>query len=79
MSEHRRRRYKGKLVLERLRSARQMKTMSDFRFLDSDGRHSPVPPGTILEGTSIPTTMWSLLGAPFEGKSREGCAVHDYR
>jgi hypothetical protein len=78
MSEHGLGRYTGKLILEPLSSGRQMKTILDFGFLDGDGRHWPVPPGTIVDGASIPTTMWSLLGGPFEGKCREACAVHDY-
>jgi hypothetical protein len=78
MTEHGLGRYTGKLILEPLSGGRQMKTILDFGFLDEDGRHWPVPPGTIVDGASIPKAMWSLLGGPFEGKYREAAVVHDY-
>jgi len=78
MSEHGLGRYTGKLILEPLSGGRQMKTILDFGFLDGEGVQWPVPPGTIVDGASIPTAMWSLLGGALEGKYREACAVHDY-
>jgi Protein of unknown function (DUF1353) len=70
--------YTGRLVLESLSSGRQTKTTSDFGFLDNDGRHWPVPPGTIVDGASIPNALWFLFGDRWEGKYREAIAVHDY-
>jgi hypothetical protein len=78
MSEQEFGRYTGKLILEPMPGGQQMKTVQDFGFLDADGRHWPVPPGTSVDGASIPKAVWSLLGRPWEGKYREASVVHDY-
>ena len=71
-------RYTGRLILEPLRSGQQMKTLLEFGFLDGDGRHWPVPPGTLVDQTSIPKALWSLLGDAWEGQYRDASVVHDY-
>jgi hypothetical protein len=78
MSEHELGRYTGKLILEPLNGGQQMKTILDFGFSDRDGKHWPVPPGTSVDGASIPKALWSLLGGLWEGKYREASVVHDY-
>ena len=80
MGEHGLGRYTGKLILEPLQGGRQMKTVLEFGFLDADGRHWLVPPGTSVDGASIPKVLWSLwgVGGPWEGKYREASVVHDY-
>ena len=78
MGEHKLGRYTGKLILEPMPGRQQMKTVEDFGFQDADGRHWPVPPGTSVDGTSIPKAVWSLLGRPWEGKYREASVLHDY-
>jgi hypothetical protein len=55
-----------------------MKTVLDFGFREADGLHWPVPPGTTVDGASIPQPLWSLMGGPFEGKYRDASVVHDY-
>jgi hypothetical protein len=69
--------YIGKLILEPMLDG-QMKTSLDFGFVDEDGRRWPVPPGTSLNGASIPAAVWRLFGHPWEGKLREASVVHDY-
>ena len=69
-------RYTGRLVLDS--SSSRTKTSSDFGFLDNDGRHWPVPAGTVVDGASIPKALWFLFGDRWEGKYREAIAVHDY-
>jgi hypothetical protein len=80
MGEHGLGRYTGKLILEPLQGGQQMRTALEFGFLDADGRHWLVPPGTSVDGASIPKALWSLLGlgGPWEGKYREASVVHDY-
>jgi len=80
MGEHGLGRYTGKLILEPLQGGQQMRTALEFGFLDADGRHWFVPPGTSVDGASIPKALWSLLGlgGPWEGKYREASVVHDY-
>jgi Protein of unknown function (DUF1353) len=78
MSEQELGRYTGKLILEPLRGGQQLKTVLDFGFLDADGRHWPVPPGTSVDGASIPKALPSLWGGLWQGKYREATVVHDY-
>jgi Protein of unknown function (DUF1353) len=78
MGEHEFGRYTGKLILEPLQGNRRMRTTQEFGFQDADGRHWRVPPGTSVDGTSIPPAMWSLVDGLWEGKYRAALVVHDY-
>jgi hypothetical protein len=78
MSEHEFGRYTGKLILEPLQDSQQLKTVLDFGFLEPGGRHWPVPPGTSVDGASIPKGLQSLRGDLLQGKYREAFIVHDY-
>ena len=78
MSEHELGRYTGKLILEPLQGGQQLKTVLDFGFLDADGKHWPVPPGTSVDGASIPKALPLLWGGLWHGKYREAAVVHDY-
>jgi Protein of unknown function (DUF1353) len=70
--------YTGKLILEPLQDGQQLKTVLEFGFLDVDGKHWPVPPGTSVDGASIPKALVSLWGGPWQGKFREASVLHDY-
>jgi hypothetical protein len=37
-----------------------------------------VPSGTRVDGASIPSVFWSIIGAPYTGKYREASVIHDY-
>ena len=78
MSEHEFGRYTGKLILEPLQDSQQLKTVLDFGFLEPGGRHWPVPPGTSVDGASIPKALPLLWGGLWHGKYREAAVVHDY-
>lgn len=78
MGEHELGCYTGKLVLEPLVDGRRMKTVLDFGFQEADGLHWRVPPGSTVDGASIPQPLWSLMGGPWEGKYRDASVVHDY-
>ena len=78
MSEHELGRYTGQLILEPLQGSQRLKTVLDFGFLDADGRHWPVPPGTSVDGASIPKALLSLWGGPWQGEFRKASVVHDY-
>lgn len=71
-------RFEGELILKVLPDGRTMELVKPFDYLDSHGVKWPVPAGTRVDGASIPTAFWSLLGAPFTGKFREASVVHDY-
>jgi hypothetical protein len=55
-----------------------MEVLYPFGFQEEDGLHWPVPPGTIVDGASIPQPLWSIIGGPFEGMYRDASVVHDY-
>jgi len=55
-----------------------MRLVEPFEFVGPDGRRWPVPPGTIVDGASIPQFLWSLIGAPFEGLYRDASVLHDH-
>lgn len=78
MGEHELGRYTGKLILEPRRNGHPMKTELEFGFLDGDGKHWPVPPGTSVDQASIPKALWSLLGNPWDGKYREAPVLYNY-
>lgn len=71
-------RFEGELVLKALSDGRNMELVAPFRYVDSHGVAWPVPAGTRVDGASIPSVFWSLLGAPYTGKYREAAVIHDH-
>ena len=78
MSEHELGRYTGKLILEPTNGGQQMRTLSEFGFLDADGKHWLVPSGSSVNGASIPKTLWPFLANLWEGKYRDAIVMHDH-
>jgi hypothetical protein len=56
---------------------RDMQVIEDFWFLDQAGRRWDVPAGTVINGASIPRTLWSSVGSPYTGNYRRAALVHD--
>jgi hypothetical protein len=56
---------------------RDMQVIEDFWYLDQDGRRWDVPAGTVINGASIPRTLWSSVGSPYTGNYRRAALVHD--
>jgi Protein of unknown function (DUF1353) len=71
-------RFDGELVLRVLPDGRNMELLRPFRYIDSHDVAWPVPVGTRVDGASIPSVFWSLIGAPYTGKYREASVIHDY-
>jgi hypothetical protein len=71
-------RFAGELVLKALPDGRTMELVQPFAYTDSHGVAWPVPAGTRVDGASIPSMFWSIIGAPFTGKYREASIIHDY-
>ncbi len=71
-------RFDGELVLKVLPNGRDMELVRPFSYVDSHNVIWPVPAGTRVDGASIPTVFWSLIGAPYTGKFREASVIHDY-
>lgn len=56
---------------------RDMRVIEAFWYVDPAGRRWDVPEGTIINGASIPRTLWSSVGSPYTGDYRRAAVVHD--
>jgi hypothetical protein len=71
-------RFNGDLVLRALPDGRTMELVQQFSYVDSRGVSWPVPAHSKVDGASIPSVFWSIMGAPYSGKYREASVIHDY-
>lgn len=56
---------------------RDMRLLDDFWYIDPGGRRWDAPAGTVINGASIPRTLWSSVGSPYTGDYRRAAVVHD--
>ena len=70
--------YIGELITKALPDGRMLELVQPYGFEDSNGRQWGVPAGTVVDGASIPSIFWSLVGGPFSGKYRNASVIHDY-
>lgn len=56
---------------------RTMTLLNELRYTDPTGLVWIAPAGSIVDGASIPKSLWSIMGGPFEGKYRNGSVLHD--
>lgn len=56
---------------------RSMTLLQDLRYTDPNGLLWVAPAGSIVDGASIPRSLWSFMGGPFEGKYRNASVLHD--
>jgi hypothetical protein len=54
-----------------------MTLISELRYTDPHGIVWVAPAGSTVNGASIPRSLWSLMGGPFEGKYRDASVLHD--
>lgn len=70
--------FEGTLLLEPTGdTGRDMKVVAPFAYVDGDKKIWTVPAGTVVDGASIPRTLWTIIGAPYTGQYREAAVVHD--
>lgn len=70
--------FHGKVVTEWLPDGRNMKLLQSLNYVSPDGLSWPVPVGTVVDGASIPSVFWSVIGGPFEGLYRGPSVIHDF-
>lgn len=70
--------FRGRVVAEWLADGRNMRLTEPFEYIDPTGRRWPVPSGTTVDGASIPSVFWSIIGGPFEGRYRGASVIHDH-
>ncbi len=56
---------------------RNMTLLSELRYIDPKGVVWIAPAGSKVDGASIPRSLWSFMGGPFEGKYRNASVLHD--
>lgn len=56
---------------------RDMRVIEPFWYIDPQGRRWVAPAGTVINGASIPRTLWSSVGSPYTGDYRRAALVHD--
>lgn len=70
--------YFGEVALKPLDDGRNMEVLKTFGFVDDQARIWEVPAGSITDGASIPTALWSIIGSPYTGKYLKAAIIHDY-
>lgn len=69
--------FNGTVQTEWDKDGRHMTLLKDFQFVDSNGVVWDAPPGSVIDGASIPKFAWSIIGGPFEGLYRDASVIHD--
>jgi hypothetical protein len=69
--------YSGYVEARWENDGRNMTLLSELRYTDPNGVVWIAPTGSVVDGASIPRSLWSLMGGPFEGKYRNASVLHD--
>jgi hypothetical protein len=69
--------YSGYVEARWENDGRTMTLLSELRYTDPQGAVWIAPAGSVVDGASIPRSLWSLMGGPFEGKYRNASVLHD--
>jgi len=56
---------------------RSMTLLNELRYTDPKGVVWIAPAGSKVDGASIPRSLWTFMGGPFEGKYRNASVLHD--
>lgn len=56
---------------------RTMTLLNELRYTDPRGVIWIAPAGSKVDGASIPRSLWTFMGGPFEGKYRNASVLHD--
>jgi hypothetical protein len=69
--------YSGYVEARWENDGRSMTLLSELRYTDPDGVVWIAPAGSQVDGASIPRSLWSIMGGPFEGRYRNASVLHD--
>src|SRR4026209_2008188 len=69
--------YNGEPVTKWNPDGRTMTLLTELRYTDPHGEVWVAPIGSVVDGASIPRHLWSVMGGPFEGRSRNASVLHD--
>src|ERR1700730_3405565 len=69
--------YSGYVEARWENDGRSMTLLSELRYTDPQGQVWIAPSGSKVDGASIPRSLWTFMGGPFEGKYRNASVLHD--
>ena|SRR6266446_10472325 len=69
--------YTGAPVTRWNPDGRSMTLLNELRYTDPRGEVWIAPAGAVVDGASIPRSLWSFMGGPFEGRYRNASVLHD--
>jgi hypothetical protein len=69
--------YSGYVEARWENDGRNMTLLRELRYTDPQGVVWIAPAGSEVDGASIPRSLWSIMGGPFEGKYRNASVLHD--
>ncbi len=69
--------YSGEPVTKWNSDGRTMTLLSELRYTDPKGVVWIAPAGSEVDGASIPRSLWTFMGGPFEGRYRNASVLHD--
>jgi hypothetical protein len=69
--------YSGYVEARWENDGRSMTLLRELRYTDPQGAVWVAPAGSEVDGASIPRSLWSVMGGPFEGKYRNASVLHD--
>jgi Protein of unknown function (DUF1353) len=70
--------YVGMPRVEFLPNGREVRLIEGYAFSDAQELLWSVPAQAVVDGASIPSIFWSVIGGPFEGKYRDASIIHDW-
>lgn len=70
-------RFQGDVIALWLTDGRNMRLTQRFAYIDPRGKEWVAPKGSVVNGASIPSSLWSVVGGPFEGQYRHASVIHD--
>ncbi|MBC7852728.1 MAG: DUF1353 domain-containing protein [Pirellulaceae bacterium] len=70
-------RFKGDVIALWLPDGRNMQLTQRFAYIDPREKEWVAPKGSVVNGASIPGSLWSVVGGPFEGQYRHASVIHD--
>lgn len=57
--------------------SRKMELLADFAFVDRQNILWEAKKGDVVDGSSIPRSLWFLVGSPLVGMHRRASVIHD--
>ena len=69
--------YSGYVEARWENDGRSMTLLNELRYTDPQGVVWIAPAGSQVDGASIPRSLWTLMGGPFEGRYRNASVLHD--